>query len=535
VISTEALLTSPLGFGLDKATPVQRARCRIGDGEPLRELRTHPDVVAMCGGADAVERLPSERGIATAVIVDLSSVRSAKTMIACCRAARATQIVSIGPLKRGEVPRLSFASLKLERTRVPFRMLSALYRESPAFRPLLVGEPTADTLTVRHPSNWPIEIACVAGGRAAGGFVSDWSAGLAADEAPRMVGREEGVTNLDDMLSAIRARLLPGAQIQLIGSPWAPMGPVYELAMEHFGRPSEAIVVLRSNGPQNNPEHFTPEFCEKLQEADPVAYQCDVLGEFADPESGLLSPIAVRRNTRETPLELPPEGDAMYVGYADLADVTTTGNAATLGILEVIPSRNDEDDSASCKFRVVIARQWRGVGIETCLKDMAGICGRYGVRAIGADRYAGAANAALARRFGLTLDIEKTTAAGNLEAFTNLATIIHTDRLELPPDRVVRGDLLSVRKRATQSGYSIVLPKTADGRHADFAPALAGAVRRGSHPSLYDPDYYAVIGVVSARNAADGVGGIVVMGGSGGGMSSEERTRRFMNDEFGGR
>lgn len=235
MITTEALLTSPAGFGLSEATPVQRARCRIGDGLPLGELRTDPDVVAMVGGPEALARLPSEQGVAPDVVVDLSSIRSAKTMIACCRAIRATQIVNVEMLKVGEVPRLVLASTKLDRSRVAFRMIRGLMTERPALRALLLEDPT-DILLVRHPSGRPIEVACVAGGRAAGGFVGDWSAGLVADEAPRMVGREDGVTNLDDIITAIRGRLLPGAQIQLIGSPWAPSGPVYDLVQEHWGK-----------------------------------------------------------------------------------------------------------------------------------------------------------------------------------------------------------------------------------------------------------------------------------------------------------
>lgn len=235
MITTEQLLTSPAGFGLSEATAVQRARCRIGDGLPLDDLRTHTEVIAMVGGAEALERLPSERGVAPDVLVDLSSIRSAKTMMAVCRAVRATQIVDVSALKVGEVPRVALAATKLDRARVSFRMLRGLMTERPALRSLLAEE-TAESLMVRHPTGRLIEIACVAGGRAAGGFVGDWSAGLIADEAPRMVGRAEGVTNLDDVMTAIRGRLLPGAQIQLIGSPWAPSGPIYDLVQEHWGK-----------------------------------------------------------------------------------------------------------------------------------------------------------------------------------------------------------------------------------------------------------------------------------------------------------
>lgn len=233
VPSTEDLLTSPDGFDLHEATPVQRARCRIGDGLPLGELAHDPDVVQMVGGPAALAELVHPEAPPD-VLVDLSSIRSAKTMMAACRASRATWVVDTSALKIGEVPRVIFASPKLDRSAVAFRMLRALFAR-PALAGLVISE-TADTLTVRHPSGRPIEIVCVAGGRAAAGFVGDWCAGLVCDEAPRMVGREDGVANLSDILTAIRGRLLPGAQIQLIGSPWAPSGPVYDLVQEHWGK-----------------------------------------------------------------------------------------------------------------------------------------------------------------------------------------------------------------------------------------------------------------------------------------------------------
>src|SRR5690606_25339228 len=179
--STEMLLTSKAGFDLQTATPVQRARCRIGDGLLLADLRANPDVIAMVGGQASLEALPSERGQIPEMVIDLGPIRSCKTMMACCRAARASQAVSVDGLKVGEGPRIALVSVKLDRARVAFRHLKGLFSR-PALKALVIDE-TADTLSIRPPSGRAIEIACVAGGRAASGFVGDWSAGLIADEA----------------------------------------------------------------------------------------------------------------------------------------------------------------------------------------------------------------------------------------------------------------------------------------------------------------------------------------------------------------
>ncbi len=477
--TTEALLTSPAGFDLQTATNVQRARCRIGDGLPLGDLRSDPDVVAMVGGQECLEALPSEHGQIPQTVVDLGPIRSCKTMMACCRAARASQAVSVEGLKVGEVPRIALVSVKLDRARVAFRQLKGLFSR-PALKALVIDE-TADTLIIRHPSGRPIEISCVAGGRAASGFVGDWSAGVIADEAPRMVGRDDGaVTNLDDITSAIRGRLLPGAQIQLIGSPWAPSGPVYDLVQQHWGKVgTSSIAVLRSTGPQNNPSHFNPKFCERLKETDPVAYMTDVEAQFANPEQGFASPIAIRSSRREEPYELPYESGCSYAAAADPSEGGSKGNGFTLVLVkrEEIKPEAGEAGLPRYKYRVCIAREWRGVRPDDCWKEIAELCKAYQLFSVDTDQYAAAANADLARRYGLKLVVRPTTAGSKLEDFTNLATQLHTGCVELSPEKQLINDLLSVKKRTTANGYTIVLPKTGDGRHCDFAPALASAVR----------------------------------------------------------
>ena len=52
------------------------------------------------------------------------------------------------------------------------------------------------------------------------------------------------------------------------------------------------------------------------------------------------------------------------------------------------------------------------------------------------------------------------------------------DGIELPDNPTLRADLLGVGKRVTMNGLAIELPRTADGRHADYAPALALATSK---------------------------------------------------------
>jgi hypothetical protein len=244
------------------------------------------------------------------------------------------------------------------------------------------------------------------------------------------------------------------------------------------------IVILRSTGPQNNPKHFTPEFCDRLREDDDVAYNTDVLGEFSDPESGLANPLAARRSTRETPLELPAKDGAAYAAAVDVGE-----NRLTLVIVEAYEAPREPDDDGDVEllaFRVALAFEARGGTPDTRWQEIAERCKRYDLGLASVDQYAASANAVLAQRCGLHLAVTPWGAANRLEAFTNVATLLHGGRLELPPLREFRSDLLAVKKRTTQSGVTIVLPTTRDGRHCDFAPALAAAIRTAT--SVYHAD-----------------------------------------------
>src|SRR5204863_10112925 len=79
----------------------------------------------------------------------------------------------------------------------------------------------------------------------------------------------------------------------------------------------------------------------------------------------------------------------------------------------------------------------------------------------------------IAYGIGLVLKVEATTAASKTELFLALRNKLADDLVELHPDPVLRSDLLAVRRRVGQNGVTIDLPRTADGRHCDYAPALA--------------------------------------------------------------
>ena len=397
----------------------------------------------------------------------LSGIRAGKSLLAAAIAVHATQTCDLSKLGSGEVPRFSVVSLTRDLAHVTFRHIVGNLLAQPRLRGLLMGEPTADTVVLRHPSGRPVEIRVVAGARAGASLVARWSAGCIFDEAPRMMGASEAVVNISDARTAVIGRLLPGAQIISIGSPWAPYGPIYEVVTDRWKRPGEDVVVVKAPGPRMNPQWWTPERCEALKKTDPTAYQTDVLAEFVSPEESLFPAALLDRCTREIP------GDVPFVlgqDYVAAIDPATRGNAWTL----VIATKDADQKHIAC------VRQWQGSKTEplrpaSVLAEIKGVCAAYGLSWAYSDQYAADALVDIASSMSLDLVIEDWTAKNKVQLFSNLATEMAAGRITIPPDTLLRKDLTTVKRRVTQNGVTVVLPKTPDGRHADYAAAAARA------------------------------------------------------------
>lgn len=455
--SLEWKLTDALAFGLTTASPLQRAVCRVADGAPLGELAHDPRVIAAIRD---VHGLPHEK---PREMFLLSGIRTAKSLTAACGAFHMAMTCDVSRIGPGEIPRVSVVSLKKDLADVIMSHLVGRLKASPLMRPFMLGEPSGESVMLRHPSGKPIEVAVVAGSRAGASLVARWSAGCIFDEFPRMVGGDDGVVNWDDMRQAVLLRLLDGCQLWHIGSPWAPYGPAYEVVTEFHGKPSIDRVVIRAPAPDMNPVTWTP---EKIAAAkrDPDAYRTDVLAEFASPEEALFSSESVDRCTRKFPERVGPKHGNTY--YAAM-DPATRGNGWTL----CIATREGG------KTIVVRADEWQGsrekpLDPGDVLGEIAGILAAYGIQSVDTDQAMGDALIHIGRKVGLRLHPWTLNQADRARRYLAIRTRMDSNELELPPIPKLRTDLLHLRKRITPGGMAIDLPSTSDGRHCDFAPSL---------------------------------------------------------------
>lgn len=478
-VRLEALLTSPQAFGLASATPLQRALCRASDGEPLGELWEHQEVRDAFGG----ERPPE---VAPDWFCILSAIRCGKSLFAAAKAVQISQNVDLSHpwISVGDEIRIPIVSVRMEEAMAVYNHLVRNLLARPALRQLLIGEPTANSVMLRHPSGRPIEVTIAPLSKAGAALVARWLPCVIFDEAPLMAGQQDGKKNLDEALAAISGRVLPGGQVMLIGSPWAPFGPIYDLVQEHFGKPSPATVVARAPGPAMNPIYWTPERCERMRRTNPSAHRTNVLALFADLEEALFSSIEVEEAQRVSMVR-PYEPGHHYVAAMDPA---TRGNAWTLLIIECTgvggPSGFDP------MYAIALAVQWQGsktapLKPDAVIQEIAAHLRHYRLDSVVSDQHSVDAIRAIADRHNLRI-VERTIRADNrLEMVERARVVLAEGRLEIPPDRQLVSDILSAKKRVTSNGVTLVLPRSGDGRHADYVPPLGLAFE--FPPDLPDP------------------------------------------------
>jgi hypothetical protein len=459
-VSLEELLVHPLLVGLTTATPLQRAICRAAEGRHLAELWGDPDVREGFGGT-----LPRVRPDEFAIV---AGIRTYKSGLAACAGIQASQQCDVTGLRPGEICRVSIVSTKLDNAKAVYRHLAGAFKASPVLREVLLSDPdnSEDRFMVRHPSGVPVEIATVAGSRAGAALVSVWQAAVIFDEYARMTGdASEGGINWTDQRKAVAHRIRPGGYLWHITSPTGPMGPAFDHVSKHLGMPSKRLCVVRAKAPAMNPHYWTPERCEAARERDEDSYLTDVLAQFGSGDTQFFHATPLDACLRPTADDLPRDPLASYTAAMDPA---TRGNGWTFGIF----SRDGRTR------QLVAAREWLGsraapLDPRVILRDeIAPLCRAYGVSSIDTDGWSGDALASIAREHDLELVAYDYTAKRQLERYMHVRTMLIGGEVSLPAVPAIRADLLRVKRRPTNTGATIHLPLTSDGRHCDWAPTI---------------------------------------------------------------
>lgn len=458
-LSLEALLTLPVGFDLGTASPLQRAITRAADGQPVGDALEDDAIKRHFGCArDAFDAGPPS------LVVLVCGVRSGKSLLAAAASVKAALTANLDALKHHEVARVSIVGPTSDNASATFRLLVGSVQSSSTLASLVVGEPTSDTLTLRRPDGRAVEIVVVAASRGAITLRSRWSAGFVLDELALFGVESSGaVVNAEELLRAGETRLVPGAQGWLISSPYGPEGLLFELHRDHFGKPDRVLVVHAPTRAMN------PTFPEAQVEAirartpDVAAREYDA--QWLDADSAFFDSALIDRAVRAGPLERPAEGAREYVATMDAA---TRGNSWTL-----VVGRADSPGVV-----ISLARQWTGsktspLDPAQVFKEIAAALRPYRVHEIHCDAWALDPLRSCASAARLELRPQTLGPELRVQIYRSVETLLRTAQLELTPNDVLVRDLRAVRKRALAGGVRVDLPRTADGRHADYAPSVA--------------------------------------------------------------
>lgn len=195
-------------------------------------------------------------------------------------------------------------------------------------------------------------------------------------------------------------------------------------------------------------------------------------------ECSMLSAALLDAATRELTGDLPREPGVQYVAAMDPGFVQNPWTFAIAAKRWVQTPKG-----ARLKRSVVAHREWRGSALrpndpEAVMSAIATICRVYGVEVVESDQYERFGLQSIANRpeVQLVVRLPGGGAGANLARYEALVTQFSDGEIDIPPDRQVRADLLAIRQRLTPNGFTIALPQTPDGRHADYAPTLALAL-----------------------------------------------------------
>lgn len=464
MIPLETIVTGA-GYAALAASPAQLAICRAAEGRPLDGVISS----AECRGLFGTEELPPVR---PTLVCGVAGVRGGKSMLAACAAIAGSFSADLRVLRPHEVPRFSIVAPLVDNATATYEHLVGVVRGSKILAPMLVAEPTGDALVLRRPDGRRVEVAVVAASRGAVTLRSRWSCGFVLDEAAAFGAESVGyAVTAEDILRAGEPRLLQGAQGWIISSPMGPSGLLFDLWREHFGKPGRVLVwhaptrVLFPGYPQEKIDAL------RAREPDTAAREHDAA--WIDAESAFLDAAKIDACTRARPLVLRPVEGVTYVAGTDPA---TRGNSWTL-----VVAHPEYHGARLARVVVDVALQWTGsksspLSPRAVLKEIAGAIAPFRVRVLRTDQWSNDALRDLARDHELELVEVHRDSEDRLRVWRMLRTLIEDGSIELPPEATLRQDLVGLRRRATNAGISVHLPQTANGRHCDYAPALALAI-----------------------------------------------------------
>lgn len=447
------LITEGLGLELSAG---QSLIVDAADGVPIDHATDDGVRTAERGGA--VLRTRERLGVAARQICVVAGIRGGKTTMAACAAVAGALRADLSSLRPDETAAGLIVAPHADSAAETYRALRELVEGHPSVRALLVGEPKASRLTLRRPSDGRrVELRVVAAGKGGLTLRSRWLTSVVLDEGAFFETSSTAAVTDRAQLDAVRHRVVPGAQIWLISSPFAAKGLLHDT----WRTTAPGWVVVHASSAALNPKYWTPERVARALAEDYESASREVLGQFVDAATTLFSTAAVERASRHP--VAPPVPHRRYVAAMDPASRVNPWTA-------VVATRGPE------RYEIVAAREWvpRGSDLDPdeVLAELARWLAPYNTTVVLTDQYGYASTAALARRHGLALTLHTTTEKSAMSSHLWLKKRLEADEVALPPVPELLADMQDVQRVLGSGGRARVEYQRRGPRHADYVPAI---------------------------------------------------------------
>lgn len=147
-------------------------------------------------------------------------------------------------LAPGEIPFAVIVAPDLKLARQTMRYVTGAALSSPRLRPLIIGDPGTDSMTLLRDDGQRVTIECRAasrGGKTTRGFSY---CGALLEESCFFFNAETGVVNDLEIHRSISSRLLPGAKMGVISTAFAERGLLWEAVQKHHKVQQRAVAVV---------------------------------------------------------------------------------------------------------------------------------------------------------------------------------------------------------------------------------------------------------------------------------------------------
>ncbi len=380
--------------------------------------------------------------------------------------------VELPNLRRNEAGYFVIVAPDIRLARQVLSFVVGYIEDSDILRRAMVGDATTESVTLKRPDGALVRIECLPATRGGRAVRNRTIVGALLDEAAFFLDESTGVVNDAAIFEALIPRMVEGAQLWEVSTPWIEgVGLLEQTMAKNFGVHDRALCVQAPTRALNPNWDPTGELERDLREHDPDVATREIDAIALGGGAGLFfDPIAVTQSIdHDAPLEAPWRQDATVYGVG--ADFAFKRDSAALAIVA-------RTGSGYTLARIEERRPKRGAPLKPSetVAEFAAVARGYRVKSAATDgHYVESVREHLRAAELQTMEVPGGS-EGKSSMYVALRTLLNEGRFQMPHHPRLERQLREVIARPTAGGaMSISSPRTSAG-HGDLVSAVVAAV-----------------------------------------------------------